>query len=200
MQAIYSGEGPPMFSRIFKEMILVASKDKPLPRTGEGTVTRKMALKAYDNEIEACLSAKILRRRLVGALRGSKDNTTIKVVETIPKTRCTPTPPSMSSGFKGANKGKAQIAAIIEKFGAGLSLNAPAPTSATPVKSGTSRKKVVLLTGSTANLGSEILAALLGDSAVEKMYTLNRRRRGERRCWNAIRSGLWITRLIADFG
>ena len=41
------------FSRIFKEMILIASKDKPLLRTAKGTVARKMALKAYDSEIES---------------------------------------------------------------------------------------------------------------------------------------------------
>ena len=43
----------PAFSRIFKEMILVTSKDKPLPRTGKGTVMRKMALKIYEGEIES---------------------------------------------------------------------------------------------------------------------------------------------------
>jgi hypothetical protein len=42
----------PEFDRIFKEMILITSKDKPLPRTGKDTVMRKMALKAYDDEIE----------------------------------------------------------------------------------------------------------------------------------------------------
>ncbi|KAG6852049.1 nonribosomal peptide synthetase, partial [Blastosporella zonata] len=42
----------PTFSRIFKEMILITSRDKPLPRTGKGTVMRKMALKAYNEEIE----------------------------------------------------------------------------------------------------------------------------------------------------
>ncbi|KAG6824143.1 nonribosomal peptide synthetase, partial [Arthromyces matolae] len=43
----------PAFSRIFKEMILFTSTDKPLPRAGKGTVMRKAALKAYDEEIEA---------------------------------------------------------------------------------------------------------------------------------------------------
>lgn len=43
----------PAFSRIFKEMILITSKTKPLPRTGKGTVMRKMGLKIYDEEIEA---------------------------------------------------------------------------------------------------------------------------------------------------
>ncbi|KAG6872149.1 hypothetical protein C0993_002405, partial [Termitomyces sp. T159_Od127] len=42
----------PAFSRIFKEMILITSRDKPLPRTGKGTVMRKLALNVYDREIE----------------------------------------------------------------------------------------------------------------------------------------------------
>lgn len=45
----------PAFSRIFKEMILVASKDKPLPRAGKGTVMRKAALTEYQNEIDEML-------------------------------------------------------------------------------------------------------------------------------------------------
>ena len=42
----------PAFSRIFKEMIMVTSKGKPLPRTGKGTLMRKAALKEYHYEIQ----------------------------------------------------------------------------------------------------------------------------------------------------
>ncbi|KAJ3503559.1 hypothetical protein NLJ89_g8377 [Agrocybe chaxingu] len=42
----------PAFSRIFKEMILFVSQDKPFPRAGKGTVMRKAALQAYETEIE----------------------------------------------------------------------------------------------------------------------------------------------------
>jgi hypothetical protein len=42
----------PAFSRIFKEMILIASADKPLPRAGKGTVMRKAALVQYQTEID----------------------------------------------------------------------------------------------------------------------------------------------------
>ena len=42
----------PAFSRIFKEMILVTHKEKPLPRAGKGTLMRKAALKEYHKEIE----------------------------------------------------------------------------------------------------------------------------------------------------
>lgn len=42
----------PAFSRIFKEMILITSPDKPLPRAGKGTVMRKAALALYNDEID----------------------------------------------------------------------------------------------------------------------------------------------------
>ncbi|KAJ7634662.1 hypothetical protein FB45DRAFT_669383, partial [Roridomyces roridus] len=43
----------PAFSRIFKEMILFTSRDKPLPRSGKGSVMRKAALSLYAAEINA---------------------------------------------------------------------------------------------------------------------------------------------------
>lgn len=43
----------PAFSRIFKEMVLVTSLDKPLPRTPKGTIVRKAALELYKNDVEA---------------------------------------------------------------------------------------------------------------------------------------------------
>ncbi|KAJ8509096.1 hypothetical protein ONZ45_g8704 [Pleurotus djamor] len=42
----------PTFSRVYKDMILFASPDKPLPRAGKGTVMRKAALAVYDAEIQ----------------------------------------------------------------------------------------------------------------------------------------------------
>ncbi|KAF8835574.1 putative aminoadipate reductase [Paxillus ammoniavirescens] len=48
-----ANEEAPTFSRIFKEMILVTSKDKPMPRTGKGTVMKKATIKLYESEIEA---------------------------------------------------------------------------------------------------------------------------------------------------
>lgn len=42
----------PAFSRIFKELVLISAKDKPLPRAGKGTVMRKAALNLYQQEID----------------------------------------------------------------------------------------------------------------------------------------------------
>ncbi|KAG2093538.1 putative aminoadipate reductase [Suillus discolor] len=43
----------PAFSRIFKEMILVAHSKKPMPRAAKGTVNKKVAVKLYEEEINA---------------------------------------------------------------------------------------------------------------------------------------------------
>lgn len=48
-----ANKSAPTFARIFKEMILVTAKGKPLPRVGKGTVAKKAALKLYDAEIDA---------------------------------------------------------------------------------------------------------------------------------------------------
>ncbi|KAL1743880.1 hypothetical protein HDZ31DRAFT_64623 [Schizophyllum fasciatum] len=43
----------PAYSRIFKELILITRRGKPLPRTEKGTVMRRLALQAYEQEIKA---------------------------------------------------------------------------------------------------------------------------------------------------
>lgn len=48
-----ANKGAPAFSRIFKEMILVTSKDKPMLRAGKGTVIKKATTKLYEQEIDA---------------------------------------------------------------------------------------------------------------------------------------------------
>ncbi|KNZ79425.1 L-aminoadipate-semialdehyde dehydrogenase large subunit [Termitomyces sp. J132] len=225
----------PAFSRIFKEMILFTSKDKPLPRAGKGTVMRKMALKTYDDEIEGLyatveqsakgedvvppitwenkhvrvwllyqaadihsgktfdvsqdlfeqgfdsLSATILRRRIAGALRASKDNSTIKAAENITQNTVYRYPSIETlatflvklvadpEGFQDGKNAKAEIEAMIEKYSAGLdSSHSDLSALSAP------KNKVILLTGSTGNLGSQILADLLLDPSVERVYALNR--------------------------
>ncbi|KAG5350707.1 hypothetical protein C0989_009601 [Termitomyces sp. Mn162] len=225
----------PAFSRIFKEMILFTSKDKPLPRAGKGTVMRKMALKTYDDEIEGLyatveqnakgedvvppitwenkyvrvwllyqaadihsgktfdisqdlfeqgfdsLSATILHCRIAGALRASKDNSTIKAAENITQNTVYRYPSIETlatflvqlvadpEGFQDGKNAKAEIEAMIEKYSAGLdSSHSDFSALSAP------KNKVILLTGSTGNLGSQILADLLLDPSVERVYALNR--------------------------
>ncbi|KZT20596.1 acetyl-CoA synthetase-like protein [Neolentinus lepideus HHB14362 ss-1] len=47
-----ANEGAPTFSRIFKEMILVTSPDKPMRRTPKGTVVRNATTADYAKEID----------------------------------------------------------------------------------------------------------------------------------------------------
>ncbi|KAF7362617.1 General substrate transporter [Mycena venus] len=59
----------PAFSRIFKEMILFTSPDKPLPRAGKGTVLRKASLDVYSNEIDALYDVVAEKTNIVDAIK-----------------------------------------------------------------------------------------------------------------------------------
>ncbi|KAF7973245.1 hypothetical protein HWV62_15753 [Athelia sp. TMB] len=48
-----ANKSAPTFARIFKEMILVTTENKPLPRVAKGTVAKKAAVKLYADEIDA---------------------------------------------------------------------------------------------------------------------------------------------------
>jgi hypothetical protein len=43
----------PAFGRVYKEMVLVTSPNKPLPRAAKGTIQKKAAVKLYNEEIQA---------------------------------------------------------------------------------------------------------------------------------------------------
>ncbi|KIJ59318.1 hypothetical protein HYDPIDRAFT_118655 [Hydnomerulius pinastri MD-312] len=52
-----ANKSAPAFSRIFKEMILITSSDKPMARAGKGTVQKKATLKDYEAEIDTLYNA-----------------------------------------------------------------------------------------------------------------------------------------------
>ncbi|KAH9475908.1 putative NRPS-like protein biosynthetic cluster [Psilocybe cubensis] len=217
----------PAFSRIFKEMILIASPQKPLPRAGKGTVMRKAAINAYASEIDAIyaqvnaivdcervaypsswnientmawlkneveeirsgrsisvvddffhqgvdsLGATILRRRIVNAMKMNdmlkasqlvsystiyKNSSVEKLAHFLVGAIANP------EGNNAINLKKDDtIELMINKFANGLSVQDQPVDGA-----------VVLLTGSTGNLGAQILEALLRDSRVSRVYALNR--------------------------
>ncbi|KIJ58231.1 hypothetical protein HYDPIDRAFT_34379 [Hydnomerulius pinastri MD-312] len=60
----------PAFSRIFKEMILIANRDKPMSRAGKGTVQKKATISNYESEIDALYSAVEESSRLPNGLAG----------------------------------------------------------------------------------------------------------------------------------
>ncbi|KAG6852620.1 putative secondary metabolism biosynthetic enzyme [Blastosporella zonata] len=225
----------PAYSRIFKEMILISSKEKPLPRAGKGTILRKAAVKLYEEEINAIyenvkaivgesssppswsvtdieawlleqvtdlisggifnptadlfeqgfdsLYATSLRLRVANALRSSNDLQHQKTAESLS--------PNLVYSFPVINdlatylsslttspevdqdavaRGITTIDTMIAKYTLGFETSAASTQYSDSVLS----PAVVLLTGSTGNLGSQILAMLLEDSLVHKVYAYNR--------------------------
>ena len=57
-----SNEDAPEYARIFKEMILVAQHDKPMPRSGLGGIMRKPALALYADEINELHVSPVVNR------------------------------------------------------------------------------------------------------------------------------------------
>ncbi|KAG6840631.1 hypothetical protein C0991_005483 [Blastosporella zonata] len=231
----------PSFSRIFKEMILVTSEAKPLPRAGKGTVMRKAALLLYEPEIVALfdamkynietvesiappatwsiagvevwimeqavsltkgvnltpssdlfeqgfdsLSATFLRLRIIKALHASRTELFQPPTQDISQNLVYSHPiihdlavyvmsllEAREIQSNPTSRHVDLIEEMIEKYSVGLDdLSANCAFEwTTPA--------IVLVTGSTGNLGSEILAALLGDSRVKHIYAFNRPPRGE---------------------
>ncbi|KAE9392236.1 putative aminoadipate reductase [Gymnopus androsaceus JB14] len=222
----------PAFSRIYKEMILIASSTKPLPRTPKGTVMRKAAYKEYEKEIDQIyeavesnasassgpltwdlsavqqwltaevkdlcynsvdlsddifdhgfdsLCATVLRLRMIGALRGSGNPSLQAASRLITQNTVYnyPTIERLSEFIVGlvqnpnnqngvGNGHEAAIENMISSYSSGLDvpITSKADTPAT--------ETVALLTGSTGNLGAQMLASLLSNESVALVYTLNR--------------------------
>ncbi|KIP12212.1 hypothetical protein PHLGIDRAFT_508051 [Phlebiopsis gigantea 11061_1 CR5-6] len=171
----------PGFAKVFKEMILVTSPDKPLPRAGKGTVIRKQALAAYAEEIKEFLSATFFRNHILGALRASSlreaaqnvssnivfEHPTMRALARALHTMINPSGPSLSKDELLRTR-VAEINTMIDKYKANL------PTPIAPRTRRANAPLVVLLTGSTGNIGSHILASLLAEPRVSRVYALNR--------------------------
>ncbi|KAH7879221.1 uncharacterized protein C8R40DRAFT_1166466 [Lentinula edodes] len=228
-----ANEISPAYSRIYKEMILITSPDKPLPRAAKGTVMRKAAYNLYQKEInqiyeavesntgsgsvappstwelqdigkwimvqvvDLCgnrletsddlfehgfdsLSATVLRLRISGALRTSEDPSIRGAAQLIDQATVYkhPTVESLANFVVGLinNSGKdadptIAISQMIEKYSQGMDV--PIESISNGVGSH-NKGVVVLLTGSTGNLGAQMLASLIPNDAVARVYTLNR--------------------------
>ncbi|KAJ4474501.1 acetyl-CoA synthetase-like protein [Lentinula aciculospora] len=223
----------PAYSKIYKEMILVTSKDKPLPRAAKGTVMRKAAYSLYEKEInkiyeavesntgngsvappstwehqdvqswiltqvvDLCgnrvelsddlfehgfdsLSATVLRLRIAGALRTSEEASIRGAAQRIDQTTVykNPTVESLAKFIVELSNDSGEdidptiaISRMIEKYSQGLDV--PLRSIQNGIDSH-SKSAVVLLTGSTGNLGAQILSSLLLNDNVARVYTLNR--------------------------
>jgi hypothetical protein len=227
----------PAYSRIFKEMILIAPSNKPLPRVGKGTVARKAAIALYDNEINELyalvesnaggdsvdppktwneedvqawllgqikdvlpdgangadvhptkdlfeqgfdsIMATILRLRIVTALRKSDR---LAIAREVPQTLVYTYPSVerltaailefLNNPNAASRPAKTQVEFIeemIEKYSRGL--NDPPPAPKVPFNNSS---HFVLVTGTTGNIGAELLAGLVATDSVQKIYALNR--------------------------
>ncbi|KAJ7916712.1 putative aminoadipate reductase, partial [Mycena leptocephala] len=226
-----ANEIAPAFSRIFKEMILFASRDKPLPRAGKGTVMRKAAIDLYAPEIEAIynaveeistavastepptewdaviiqewllklaenlcnttkmsptvdlhrqgfdsLIANIFRFQVTTALRSQKDVAFIRAADSIPQNllHSLPTISQLATYLThlvGGTVADTEDAGVqMEKL---IAKYAP-PSDSAQTRAVPPEPAVVLLTGTTKNLGCYILASLLKDDRVSKIYAFNR--------------------------
>ncbi|KAI0079020.1 acetyl-CoA synthetase-like protein, partial [Panus rudis PR-1116 ss-1] len=173
----------PTFSRIFKEMILITDPAKPLPRAAKGTVMRKLTLQSYEQEIEAFLSATFLRNRIIGALKSSRDVAAQEAARHVPQDFIFVNPTiqklaaaltrllSPSDEYSGTSEEVSHIQEMISKYSSQL------PSLVIASDKTSSTDTVILLTGSTGSLGSEILASLLSDKRISTVYTLNRQSR-----------------------
>ncbi|KAH0578471.1 hypothetical protein H2248_003619 [Termitomyces sp. 'cryptogamus'] len=128
------------------------------------------------------LCATSLRLRIVNALRCSKDYKHREVAKNLSPNLVYSFPivedlaafissligPSDDSQGDVTSQGPAAMEAMITKYSSGFDVPLPPSQSSAP------SSVVVLLTGSTGNLGSQILAKLLEDTHVEKVYAYNR--------------------------
>jgi len=121
------------------------------------------------------LSSTVLRLRIIGAIRSSKDTAVQKAAPDITQNLVYshPTISQLSAFLAGLVSGaledafdiKQLIESLVAKHTSGLS-SAPVPFAGD--------LQTVLLTGSTGNLGSQILTSLLQDDRVVQVYALNR--------------------------
>ncbi|KAF8547028.1 acetyl-CoA synthetase-like protein, partial [Imleria badia] len=226
----------PAFSRIFKEMILITSPDKPLLRTPKGSIQKKATIKAYGAEIDALynaaeatsqftgpsvwtaailegwlteranaithghsinattdlfaqgfdsLSVTYLRNQLINALRTSPNSKTRSAISRISPIVIFENPTiellaariadlvnenEESQDLDPKQQHIVAMNAMIDKYSSGLpvSVNDTLQNGTYPTRS------VVLLTGSTGGLGSLLLAQLIENPAVQRVYALNR--------------------------
>ncbi|KAL1690000.1 hypothetical protein GGG16DRAFT_103376 [Schizophyllum commune] len=235
----------PAYSRIFKELILITRKGKPLPRTEKGTVMRRLALQVYKDEIEKIyevieshaqtgeqgvkppaswdetsvaewlakhvrditgremdrtadlfeqgfdsLNATVLRLRLLGGLKSDPNaaSACLEIAQNVVYQH--PSIHKLATLVSGLVRGEATsskapeasatqtIVSLAARYSEGLPGYVDASTLPKYVPAKSTRPLefpvTVLLTGTTGNLGAEILAMLLKDDRVSRIYALER--------------------------
>ncbi|KAH8113759.1 acetyl-CoA synthetase-like protein [Phellopilus nigrolimitatus] len=227
-------EFAPTHSRLFKEMILIASPSRPFLLTGKGTVRRQATIKDYDDEIDAAykavddsaqenivgpedwtppritefvrqivlqtmkkengavaddadlfehgldsLQATWIRNTVLRVLRDSHAGVARKLSATFVYdyptiVRLTTYLSSSVSGTAVSSAGDAtaksrELEALVSKYTTAF----PTFVAGEGSKDG-GDGAIVLLTGSTGSLGSNILAKLIESKAVKRIYAMSR--------------------------
>lgn len=129
-------------------------------------------------DVNDSLSATFLRNRIIGALRASSDSAVNAAAQHVPQNFVFqhPTLASLAKAVSGLVRSdefivqspSEEIEAMIKKYTTVLPAHAPEPNIVHVVE------RVVLLTGTTGNLGAHVLALLLKDERTKRVYALNR--------------------------
>lgn len=135
---------------------------------------------SFHAHLAVSLHATFLRNRIVATIRSSKDPEIQKAASSISQNFIFdhPTLNELASAIaaivspSSAGAREVNTATQIEQMLAKYAQDLSRPIY--PADKKTSKRPVVLLTGSTGNVGSHILVALLREAQVQKVYTLNR--------------------------
>ncbi|KAG0700207.1 putative nonribosomal peptide synthetase [Suillus ampliporus] len=191
----------PTYSRIFKEMILIARRDKPVSRTMKGTIQRKAALQAYEHEINALYDVVGLSHEVGDNTfpsqwtEGELESWLLSQAGNV-KTDLNPIVDLFAQGFDSLSATYLRnrlISALRRSSEPGMqkisSLITQTLSSRTPLSSHWQRRpakrvrldggRVVLLTGSTGTLGNPICSLILlgtGQRSRQSMFSIDFRR------------------------
>ncbi|KAK0478796.1 putative aminoadipate reductase [Armillaria novae-zelandiae] len=142
----------PAFSKIYRDMIIIAPPTKSLPRSSKGGIHRKSSLNAFSSEISDLYSS-------IKSNIGHSSSFTAWILDQATEIMGSPISPEIDlfqQGFDRASPVDSAISMGSEEEDQGLEAS------------------VVLLTGSTGSLGTHVLARLISSSNVQAIYCLNR--------------------------
>ncbi|KAH9939474.1 hypothetical protein B0H21DRAFT_780597 [Amylocystis lapponica] len=175
----------PAFSRIFKEMILVSDPARPLPRAPKGTIIRNSALRMYEEDINALCGPLFKPERNI--LAQPYHGCLARLARPAANAAALHVQPNLVYAYPTVHTLAAAIARLVnpdDAFASKSSVDnikemiakytAKLPTPPATIAEKRDPRAVVVLTGSTGGLGSHILADLLSDERIARVYALNR--------------------------
>lgn len=138
----------------------------------------RIHMSCHETHLAHSLSATFLRNRIIGALRGSPDSSVVAIAQQIPQNFVFqhPTLTALARAVSGLVRDddsvlkppSQEIEDLIKKYTSALPEHAPDTCDVSD------RERVVLITGTTGNLGAHVLALLLRDEQTKRVHALNR--------------------------